>query len=63
MTDSSSGSGLKVKILGGLVAGAVSLFVLLGLSSANVGSSAVRVVLAIVVGVVVAQVFERKILS
>jgi hypothetical protein len=47
-------------LVGAVLAGAVSVVVLVALTAAGVGSSPLRIVFAIAVAVVVAQLYERR---
>jgi hypothetical protein len=61
MADGNDDDGLDLRgtLLGAAVAGGVSVVVLVALTAAEVGSSPLRIVFAILVGVVVAQAYER----
>jgi len=61
MTDDPAESTVRSTVLGGVIAGGVSILVLTALTAANVGSSAVRIGVAVVLGVAVAQIYERRI--
>jgi hypothetical protein len=61
MTGDSDDGGPDVRgaLLGAAVAGVVSVVVLVALTAADIGSSPLRIAFAILVGVVVAQAYER----
>jgi len=58
--DSAAGTTVKQTLLSAAIAGLVALAVLVVLSLANVGSDTVQAVVAIALGVVVAQLYERR---
>ena len=61
MTDGADGRNVRQTAIGALVAGAVAVVVLSALASANVGSNLVQAIVAIGLGVLVAQLYERRV--
>lgn len=59
MADDSTGLRSRTALVGALIAGGVAIVVLVVLTAANIGSSTVRGVLAVILGVVVAQFYEQ----
>jgi hypothetical protein len=60
MAEDSSGLSARSTLVGAALAGGVSVLALTLLSSADVATPLVRVVIAIVLGVGVAQLYERR---
>lgn len=58
--DSSASTDLRSRILGAAIAGGGAIVVLLVLTALEFGSPAAQTVLAIVVGIAVAQLYEQR---
>ena len=59
MSEDSSGPGMRSTLVGAALAGVVSVVVLTALTTAELASPTVRIVIAVILGVGIAQVYER----